>query len=301
MIENIDLFFTTRNRKAELAFTINHMMNLGIKESQIYCVDDASSDGTPEWLQEKYPAINLYVNKESKGQIKNRNFLFSVSKRPYILSLDDDSHVLCREDLIEALSILHNNADYGIFNFHVFEQKIPPPAKKELPETVRFIKTFIACGCLLKREVIEVTGYYANEKLVFYGEELDCSIRAYQAGFYTVTKDNLVVQHRIDWAEREKQLKSNLAKGEYGAVWRSMLGFTSKLLIVSMFYPKGYDLVYLIRAIVHRFIYFVIRKKDYRGFFKGLFRFLIHIPFVIRNKNAMSYAVFKKWMKMSTF
>lgn len=297
MLSEIDIIITTRNRINDLLFTIDHMKELGFEEPQFYVIDDASTDQTSQILQKKHSDIRLFTNTEPNGQIINRNFLYQVTHRPYILSLDDDSHVILKEDIEEAIHLLRSNTRYGIFNFKVFAQLQSPPAKDLLEKQVYLTRTFIACGCILKRELISKIGYYCQKELLFYGEELDCAIRGYLNGYYVVNQANLVVHHRIDWVQRDRQKKSVVNKGIYGTEWRTKVFVYSNLMIIGLYYPWGLNIVFS-AVFIAKSAYQQAITGNLNGFVSGVGKFLRSIPFVIRNRYGMSYTLFKSWFNL---
>ncbi|MEQ8546708.1 MAG: glycosyltransferase [Cyclobacteriaceae bacterium] len=296
-LENIDILITTRNRIAELIFTIDHCLAIGCEEDQIWVMDDASEDGTSQSITKQYPKIHLLKNETSKGLIANRNTLMQATIKPYTLSLDDDSHIRTQEDILEAIDVLESNPYYGIFHFHAFEQLAEPPAKEYLPNTVREIRTYIGCGHIIKREVIQKLGKY-REEFEFYCEELDYSIRAWQAGYKVVTQDNLVVHHRIDWETRGKQFQDDLSKGIYGAVNRSILGFSNNLIVVNLYFPFPFNLLFTVYYTLLRFKNFYLKKGDREGFRKGWARYRSFSDYIKENRKAMAYTIFQYWIKL---
>lgn len=299
MISNIDIIISTRNRLKELLFTINKMLSIGFKEEQFFLIDDASEDNTTKTIKEKYPAINITKNETPKGYIINRNTLMKTTKKKYILSLDDDSHIRNKEDIEEAIEILESESKSEIFSFRLFEQIGEPPEKSNLSTEKKTLKSYIGCGHIISRKLIDTLKPYRAE-FVFYGEELDYSIRAFQNGFNVVTKDNLVVHHRIDWKTRHKQKKNQNKKGIYGAAWRSKLGFSNHLIIIFLYYPYGLDFIFAFRYIILRFYNFLIKKGDFAGFFKGMLRFFYFFPFIINNKQKMNFKYFFKWIRLKS-
>lgn len=300
MIDRVDLIITTRNRVNELLVTLNKMIGLGFHAQQIYIVDDASTDDTSAIIQRKYPYVTFWRNESPKGYIANRNFLMANTRRDFILSLDDDSHIRSAEDLEEALKILNENASYGIFTFKAYEQIEEPPFRNNLPKDVWEVKTYIGCGHIIKRKIIKELGLY-NEEFEFYCEELDYSIRAYKRGYKVVTQLNLVVHHRVDLHARSRQINSELSRGIYGAVWRSKLGFSNNLIVTAIYYPFIPGVLFIIRYILKRFMEFLILKKDVRGFFGGLLRFLEFAPFIYKKRDPLSFKSFFGWIRLKSF
>ncbi|MFO7445997.1 MAG: glycosyltransferase [Ignavibacteriaceae bacterium] len=68
---------------------------------EIIVVDNASDDGSVEFLQEKFPEIKLIVNKDNLGFSKANNIGLKEAKGKYILLLNPDT--LVREDTFEKM------------------------------------------------------------------------------------------------------------------------------------------------------------------------------------------------------
>lgn len=294
LIRKTDIIITTKNRVQDLMFTIDHMISIGFLQVQFYIIDDASTDHTCLKIKELYPEINIRFNKISKGLMVNRSELMTWTKRDYILSLDDDSHIRTKEDVEDAIALLESNKSYGIFHYRVFNQIAAPPTKADLPEDFRFLRGYIGCGHIIKREVIKKLGRY-REVLVFYCEELDYSIRAFRMGYYTISKDNLVVHHRIDLSLREKQKSSINSKGIYGREWRNIHLYANNVIITALYYPFGIDLIFITYRLLLAFYKMVIREGQWIGYCRMLKRFISFIPYSFSHSYKMGYRTFFKW------
>ena len=294
MIERTDIIITTKNRISELIITIDYMIAIGFKQNQFYIIDDASVDDTYNKIKDCYPFCNIKVNSSSKGYMANRSDMMEWTQNEYILSLDDDSHIRSRDDLDEALSLLENDKEAGIFHFRVFNQISSPPLKATLSNRKQLLRGYIGCGHLIKREVIQKIGRY-REELVFYCEELDYSLRAYRLGYHTITQDNLIVHHRIDLCQREKQKSTVNAKGIYGREWRNIHLYSNNLIITGLYYPIGIDWLMTAYRMLLAFYKMGIKEKQMSGYFKMLSRYFGFIPYIFKHSDKLSYKMFFKW------
>ncbi|MCW3071656.1 MAG: glycosyl transferase [Bacteroidetes bacterium] len=294
MIHKVDIIITTKNRLADLLITIDHMLSIGFTQGQFFIIDDGSTDETFAKIRSSWPAINIRRNEVSRGLMTNRSDMMEWSKNEYILSIDDDSHIRTKEDVEEAVAIMESRKEYGIFHFRVFNQLAPPPPKNELSNTFRFLRGYIGCGHIIKREVIQKLGRY-REELVFYCEEIDYSLRAYKLGYYTVSQDNLIVHHRIDMQQREQQKSTVNAKGIYGREWRNIHLYANNLIITALYYPFGIGFVFICYRMLLAFYKMVLKEKQLAGFFRMLKRFFVFIPYSFKHSNKLSYKLFFRW------
>ncbi len=100
MGSKFSILITTFNRLEELKYTLNSLESFLKDGIKIIICDDASTDGTSEFIRKAYPEIQLLVNPENQGLIYSRNLLMSQVQTPYAISLDDDANFLS-SDLLE--------------------------------------------------------------------------------------------------------------------------------------------------------------------------------------------------------
>ena len=296
-MEKIDVIITTKNRIKDLVITIRHLLKIGFEEKQVYIIDDASEDQTYNVIQNEFPTINIRRNESSKGLIVNRNILMDWTSNGYVLSVDDDSYVLTGADVNEAISILESDESYGIFHFRTFEQLAAPPPKEELSDEIRILRNYIGCGHIISRATIESVGMYLEE-LFFYAEELDFSIRAYIKGIKTVTKDNLIVHHRIDKTLRKTQKKSKEEDGVYGQTFRFKLLFANNLIVTSIYYPFLIREVFLAYRILLNLYVLGIEQNTFKAWVLGLKRYLSMRKLINEKRNSIIYKSFNNCIKL---
>jgi GT2 family glycosyltransferase len=224
----------------------------------------------------------------------NRSDMMLWSENDFVLSIDDDSHIRTREDVEEAIALMKSDISYGIFHFRVFNQIAPPPPKELLNRKVRLLRGYIGCGHIIRRDVIQKLGRY-REVLVFYCEELDYSLRAFKSGYSTVSRDDLIVHHRIDMAQREKQKITVNSKGIYGREWRNIHLYSNNLIITALYYPPGFDIAFIVYRLFSAFFNMALKEKQFFGFFKMLKRFLGFLPYCFKNSDKLSYSSFFEW------
>ncbi len=295
----VDIIISTRNRASELLKTLSLLLSYGILESNIYIVDDASTDNTFDLVKNKYPGVFITHNVAPLGYIYNRNYLMSFTDKPYVLSLDDDSCFINPNHVTEAVYILQSVPHYGIFNFNVFNQ-LQLPEIQAVDAKLREIKNFIGCGHIIKREVLNKVGFY-REQLYFYCEEIDFSIKAFKAGYSTVTRDDLIIHHRVDFKVRQTQKKSKNDEGIYGHAWRNKMLSSNYLSILSIYLPLIFLPSIAVYYIPRLYYELVIKKKDWSGFWSGIKRYLKNSRYIAENRNPLTYNKFYYWIRLPMY
>ncbi|MCG1036603.1 glycosyltransferase family 2 protein [Polaribacter sargassicola] len=281
---------TTYNRLKDLKKTLKSLENiLNRKDVELLICNDASSDGTKEFLNQYYSNSTLIHNKKSKSLIHNRNVLNNKVKGEYIISLDDDANFLSENVLEEIDKCFVENPKSGVQNLRIFWGK-ENPIKVTSTDNYELNKGFVGCGHVWRKTAWNsILNYPAW--FVFYGEEEFASFQLFKKGWQVLYNPKVLVHHRVDIKSRKKQkdyrvrLRRSLRSGWY---------------LYFLFYP--------INKIPKLFVYTLwvqIKKKTFKGDIKAtiaitqaLFDLVYNIPKLIRNANRLTPKEFKEYKKL---
>lgn len=211
------------NRCAEVLKTIGKLKQLRLSlpfELEIIVVDNASSDNTFEEVKAAFPDIVLLRRNRNSG-VAGWNDGFKVAKNKYLLVLDDDSHM--ESGLIEAVAFMEENAGTGILGFEIVDEALmgdpyldPEEAWKDNDE----IAGFIGCGALIRKEVYNKIGGFA-EWLFIYTHEFEYAIRCLNAGYKVLFFAKGIVVHRASALNRSnKRLRVFGTRNEMGIIYK---------------------------------------------------------------------------------
>ena len=173
MEEKIDILMATYNGEKYLKEQIESILNQTYKNIRLIISDDASKDSTPQILEEyrkKDSRIEIYLNKENRGVVKNIEFLLEkVEDEFYMLADQDDVWLPLKvEKSIETLK--KQNADLVFGDLEVVDEKLETlyPSFGDFMLLNRKIKKYInsykvnylyncvtGCTVLSKKEFIE--------------------------------------------------------------------------------------------------------------------------------------------------
>lgn len=93
----VSAIITTHNRLSLLKRAVESALSQTYKNIEVIVVDDASTDGTPEYCNE-LPLRYIYIPKEeSRGGNHARNLGILAAKGEYVAFLDDDDYWLPRK------------------------------------------------------------------------------------------------------------------------------------------------------------------------------------------------------------
>jgi hypothetical protein len=177
---------------------------------EIFVVDNASEDGTPQMVKEKFPAVRLIENKTNLGFAAANNLALQKAIGKYLLILNPDTIVL-DSALEKAVQLLQSKSDVGILGVKTLNkdgsiqhtirrdptlsaavliliklQHIFPPRDYYQTDFDYSRETSVeqiqGSFMLIRREVADKIGYF-DEKFFIWFEEVDLCLRARGAGW----------------------------------------------------------------------------------------------------------------------
>ncbi len=181
----LSIVFLNYNRLPQTRQTCETLLQIIAERGdiEIIAVDNGSSDGTREYLQQLEHKIQLVLLTDNKG-IAGYNRGFERAQGKYLLVLDDDSSPENIKTLEQGCHHLDAHEQCAIVACHI---KTPdgqaqwswhlPRARKTCPSPF-----FIGCGFFIRRQVFKDIGWYPDD-FFLYQNEIDVAFKVYQRGF----------------------------------------------------------------------------------------------------------------------
>jgi len=266
------------NRKDELRNTLTKVYEQDYKNIEVIVVDNASSDGSSEMVNNEFPSVQLIQMEKNIG-IAGWNEGFKVAKGEYVLVLDDDSYP-DNNTLEKGIQLFNNNNEVGIISFNVYNLLY------KFSETQLFDYnpySFNGCGALIKREVLSKVGYY-NELLFIYLNELDFTARSYNKGFKTIYINEILVYHNQSLKSRDNKFEN-----PFTSEYRFKHYFLGMFVFLYQYFDLKYLWLYLLKWFLNRLI-ICLKYNYYYGLFISLFEIIKTYPKLSR-KNILSRQV----------
>lgn len=127
MQETVDILLPTYNGEKYLKEQLDSLLEQTYKNIRIIISDDCSKDNTPEILKEyeqKDKRIELYIQENNLGVVKNIEFLLKQVKNKYYM-LSDQDDVWLSEKVEKSLETLkENQADLVFGDLEVVDEKL---------------------------------------------------------------------------------------------------------------------------------------------------------------------------------
>ncbi len=183
-------------------------------QTEVIIVDNASDDGSIEFLREKYPQIKLIVNKTNLGFGKANNIGLKEAKGKYILLINPDA-IVAEDTFSKMIEFFNQTPDAGLAGCKILnpDGTLQLPCRRSFPGPwtsftkvtglstlfpkskifARYNLTYLdenqtyevdaisGSFMMMRKEVYDKVGGF-DEQFFMYGEDLDLCYRIQKAG-----------------------------------------------------------------------------------------------------------------------
>jgi len=195
MMKTVSIIVLSHNRLEDLRANLQVMLADLPPEMELIVVDNASTDGSRELLQElqhSHQALQLVLMKSNTGVAIGRNAGFRLAKGEYVVSLDDDA-CMSVADINKIPGLFAEFSRAGILAFSVCHAMTGDKQNDHGVKTIP-VANFHGAAHAIRRELFERVGYL-DESCSFGGEEFDFSVRCHAAGFQTIYLPEVQARH----------------------------------------------------------------------------------------------------------
>ncbi len=282
-------------------------------ETEVIVVDNVSTDGSVEYIREKFPLVKLIVNKENVGFSRANNRAVQNARGKYVLFLNPDTvvsedcfercfaymetHPECASlgpKLIDGTGTYLPESKRGFPSLSVAFYKITGLYKLfpksatfngyymgNLPENeTNSVDVLVGCFMFMRKTFLDEYGAFDPDYFM-YGEDIDLSYRVVKAGYKNVYFPETTVIHYKGESTQKGSL--NYVKMFY----ESMITFSEKHFTQSK--SKFFTIFLRLAIIVKGFLSFVISKL--KGVKLYLFDFLVTLGSLFITKNVWNDSV----------
>ncbi len=254
------------------------------KEYEIVVVDNASSDGSPEFIKNSYPQIKLIINNVNIGFAAANNQAIKSSKSEYVLLINSDCQVYkdSINKLIEFMDSAQNagvigpkiiNGDGSIqfscrkfpsildAGLHSILTNIAPnnpfSRKYKLVDINRdnpFEVDWVSGSCMLiRRDALDDAGLM-DEHYFMYVEDVDLCYQMWKKNWKVFYFQHSEILHHIGGSTTDKKIKASIRmqKSIFYFFWKN--------------YKKSWKILLI------PFLIIVLGLRIFLTFFKGIFK-----------------------------
>lgn len=213
MSDRINVIILNWNGKKFMAECLDSVRKQTYPDIRITVVDNASTDGSVEYLRKEYPEVDLLVNGKNLGFAGGNNTGIRACKDDYLVILNNDTD-LAPDCLAELKKVMDTDPRIGASASRImlkFEEnrldaagievcpdglalgrgRMEPPEKYARQEEVFFASD---CCTLYRRSMLDGIGHY-DEDFFAYADETDLGWRARARGWKCIYVPTAVVNH----------------------------------------------------------------------------------------------------------
>ena len=265
---------------------LDSILSQDYPDFELIVVDNASMDGTVEFIRTHYPSVRIVENHQNRGYAGGCNDGYRVSHGEYILMLNSDTVLFstCLSELDRSISSYPLCGMYapkilypdGTINAAGSEASLSGSAwergkgEKNGYNTPCEVFGPHGAAALFSREVIEITGGF-DEDFFLFVEETDLAYRARLAGYSCRYVPGAVIYH---YHGGTVQRRSDLALYylHRNAIWYVIKDFPFPALIFSLPLIFGRNVLVILYYILKGQGTIIIKAK--RDAIRGLPRFI---------------------------
>jgi len=272
-MSHVSVIIVSWNTQQHLLNCLNSIRKSKDYTEEIIVVDNASTDGSPDVVEEQFPEVTLIRNKENLGFAKANNIGMRASTGRYVCLINSDVVVLdgCIEKLIEFMD---KNQTIGIAGPRILNpdrslqvscRRFPsvwnnlcqvvglnrvfpksrffsePLMKYWVHDEIRKVDVLSGCFWMVRRKALEEVGLL-DENFFIYGEDIDWCKRFYRAGWDAVFYPGAEAIHFHGASSSNSPIKFNVEMQKADLqYWRKHRGKAGQL---------AYWMIILVRQLV---------------------------------------------------
>ena len=203
-------------------------------------------------VKNEFPSVQIIQMQKNIG-IAGWNEGFKVAKGEYVLVLDDDSYPISSTVTVGIEKIIENPNVAIIACKIVTDSKFKQHTELAKIEYENFVTSFIGCGAIIRKTVLEKIGGFENELFIYF-HEVEFSIRIIDAGWNILLCPASIVIHNFSITNRK--VDSNWVDSR-----KVFYDVRNLLLIIFLHFPLTKSIFLIVRIILGRIFYGLLEKK----------------------------------------
>ncbi|MFW6113941.1 MAG: glycosyltransferase family 2 protein [Actinomycetota bacterium] len=267
------------NRKNDLREALEAIKAQTYPIEEMIVVDNNSSDGTREMIEEEFPEVN-FIQSPHNIVIQALNIGAKTARGDIILHQDNDG-VLEPEGVEKMIKVFASDPSIAVVhceNLYYDNGEVYDPlhwftSEEHASDRVFDVPSFHGNGAMIRRDVLEEIDYIEPE-ILLYQFERNISAKAIDRGYRIVFYPRAKIRHKMS---REVRNPGH----------RLYITMTGGWWYLARFYPAGAALKKAFYYLVF-FILYTIKYRALRDFLKGLEDTLLGLPQVLRGRKVVS-------------
>lgn len=234
-MESVAISIVTFNGRRYVESCLRALLSQTVPPLEIFVIDNASSDGTPYFIEQNFPTVKLIRSDVNLGFGGGHNVVIRQTKASYVVALNQDAY-LTPTFLEELVSEVEKHPDVGIAGGKLYslrDEVTTGPREKlvdmtwldiekkrrqvcyaqflqddEQDSRPRFVFAMDGAAMLLRRamlEEIQIDGQYYDEDFFAGKEDLDISWRAQLCGWKCLYVPSAIGHHFRTFTPKDRR------------------------------------------------------------------------------------------------
>jgi len=179
---SVSILIVTRNRRDEALVAIGSALAQYWKPLEVLVFDDASSDGTPDAIEQNFPKVRLWRSGSKKSANVLRNRGFREAQGEIVISIDDDSYFTDRSTVSRVVSHFRDRPGLAVVGLPYIEPFNTSAHATSALSAGEPIASYTGCAVALRTSVVLDAGGY-RDWWGYAREEPDLAIRIHSLGY----------------------------------------------------------------------------------------------------------------------
>lgn len=196
----VSVLILTWNRCSFVLKAIESVYNQSYHPIEVIIVDSASSDGTVEAINDRFPNIRIIKLYKNLGCPEGRNIGLANCTGEIIFSLDDDAW-LESTTIERCVKKFSSDPNIGVIACNVIDK-----GERVILRNSNTYYTYLFSGgaFTIKREVLDKAGYFPSD-FFRQAEESDLALRIIEAGYSIIFEPKAMVYHKQSNIKKNKK------------------------------------------------------------------------------------------------
>ena len=282
----VSVMITTMGRLMDLRRTWRALQQLDPPPLEVLITLDGCADDVVTAVKAELPEARVFVNQVALGSVASRDRMMRTARGDLVLALDDDSYPEQLDCIARVIPLFEQRPQLAVLHF--------PQRTDEYPETLaqtnfgpeRLTRTFPNSGAVLRRSTyLRLPGF---ESRFFHAyEEPDYALQCVASGYDVLFSPIITIRHHYSrQARNEIRTHHRHARNEFwSTLIRCPFPFAVGLLAWRVFSQFRYA--------CKRGRAWVVREPIW------WWQALKGIPYCLRKRRPVSWAGYKRWLRLS--
>ena len=188
VIVKVSVAIITWNRKDRVLRAIESVYKQPYRPIEVVVADSASTDGTVEAIEQRFPEVKTVRLHENLGCPGGRNIAMANCSGDIIISLDDDAWF--SKGLVEGcVQRFQQDPELEALAFNIV-----PPGSAAVTGEDKETTLFVGCAFAIRKKCLDDLGYFPSD-FFRQAEETDLAFRLIDAGYKIMSCPSLTIYH----------------------------------------------------------------------------------------------------------